>query len=150
MAIHLAALQQFCGINALLGYGGSIVGENNPTLNLVLPIFINLEQVIGAIFASYLLSVVGRKVLLQIGSLMACIGCGVIAGGFFLTTSNPGLSIVLIVFGLVLFIANFGFTLGPVVWVYLPEIVQPKVLPYATMVNWASAAIVILLFPVIK
>lgn len=81
---------------------------------------------------------------------MTCISCAVIAGGFFLTLSSPGLSIVLIVFGIVLFMANFGFTLGPVVWVYLPEIVQPKVMPYATMVNWASAAIVILLFPVVK
>lgn len=46
--------------------------------------------------------------------------------------------------------ANFGFTLGPVVWVYLPEIVQPNVLPYATLVNWLSAAAVMFLFPVIK
>lgn len=73
-----------------------------------------------------------------------------IALGFFLTKISPGVSIVLIVFGLVLFMANFGFTIGPVVWVYLPEIVQPKVLPYATMVNWASAALIMLLFPVIK
>lgn len=97
-----------------------------------------------------MLTVIGRKVLLQIGSFMSCVGCGVIAIGFFLTKTSPGVSIVLIVFGLVLFMANFGFTLGPVVWVYLPEIVQPKVLPYATMVNWASAALIMLLFPVIK
>lgn len=150
VAIHLAALQQFCGINAVIAYGGEIVGGNNSTIKLVLPILINLEQVIGALFASYLLTVIGRKVLLQVGSFMACVGCAVIAAGFFLTKTSPGVSIVLIVFGLVLFMANFGFTLGPVVWVYLPEIVQPNVLPYATMVNWASAALIMLLFPVIK
>lgn len=150
VAIHLAALQQFCGINAVIAYGGEIVGEGNPTIKLVLPILINMEQVVAAIFTSYLLTVVGRKVLLQVGSFMACVGCGVIAAGFFIKNSLPGVSIVLIVFGLVLFMANFGFTLGPVVWVYLPEIVQPNVLPYATMVNWASAAIIMLLFPVIK
>ena len=120
MAIHLAALQQFGGINAVIAYGGEIVGGNNSTIKLVLPILINLEQVIGALFASYLLTVIGRKVLLQIGSFMSCVGCGVIAIGFFLTKTSPGVSIVLIVFGLVLFMANFGFTLGPVVWVYLP------------------------------
>lgn len=150
MAIHLAALQQFCGINAVIAYGGEIVGGNNATLKLVLPILINSEQVFGAIFASYLLTTVGRKALLQIGAGMSCIGCGMIAIGFFITKSYPGISIVLIVFGLVLFMANFGFTLGPVVWVYLAEIVQPSVLPYATMVNWASAALIMLLFPVIK
>lgn len=134
----------------MIAYGGEIVGEGNPTIKLVLPILINMEQVVAAIFTSYLLTVVGRKVLLQVGSFMACVGCGVIATGFFIKNSLPGVSIVLIVFGLVLFMANFGFTLGPVVWVYLPEIVQPNVLPYATMVNWASAAIIMLLFPVIK
>lgn len=46
--------------------------------------------------------------------------------------------------------ANFGLTLGPVVWVYLPEIVQPNVLPYATGTNWGTAAFIMLLFPVIK
>lgn len=75
---------------------------------------------IAAIFTSYLLTVIGRKTLLQVGSFMSCVGCGIIAAGFFLTEVSPGLSIVLIIFGLVLFMANFGFTLGPVVWVYLP------------------------------
>ena len=81
---------------------------------------------------------------------MACVGCSIIAIGFFIQNSHPGIAINLIIFGLVLFMANFGFTLGPVVWVYLPEIVQPNVLPYATMVNWASAAFIMLLFPVIR
>ncbi len=84
------------------------------------------------------------------GSGMSCLGCGIIAAGFFLTKTIPGVSIVLIVFGMVLFMASFGCTLGPVVWVYLPEIVQPNVLPYATMINWASAAAIMLLFPILK
>jgi hypothetical protein len=46
--------------------------------------------------------------------------------------------------------ANFGITLGPVVWVYLPEIIQPKILSYAAMVNWLTAAFIMLFFPVIK
>lgn len=150
MAIHLAALQQFCGINAVIAYGGEIVGGDDQTLKLVVPILINLEQVIAAIFTSYLLTVIGRKALLQVGSAMACVGCGIIAAGFFLQEHEAGVALVLIVFGLVLFMANFGFTLGPVVWVYLSEIVTPNLLPFATMVNWASAAIIMLLFPVIK
>jgi len=109
-----------------------------------------LEQVIAAIFTTYLLTLIGRKALLQAGAFMACVGCGIIAIGFFLENTSPGISIVMIIFGLVLFMANFGFTLGPVVWVYLPEIVQPNILPYATMVNWISAAIIMLLFPIIK
>jgi hypothetical protein len=57
---------------------------------------------------------------------------------------------VLVLFGLVLFMANFGFTLGPVVWVYLSDILQPKSVAIATTVYWISAALVMLLFPVIR
>jgi len=46
--------------------------------------------------------------------------------------------------------ANFGLTLGPIVWMYIPEIVQASFLPYSTMMNWAGSAVCILLFPIIK
>ena len=45
---------------------------------------------------------------------------------------------------------NFGLSLGPIVWMYIPEIVKPEFLPYSTMVNWGASAISILLFPMIK
>ncbi len=149
VGIHLAILQQFCGINVVTAYGSEIVGGSDPNLRLLVPILINLEQVVAAIFASYLLTVVGRKPLLEIGTIISCLGCAIIAGGLFLQKIEPGIAYVMVLFGLVLFMANFGFTLGPVVWVYLSEIMQPKVFPYATTVNWISAALVMLVFPVI-
>ena len=51
--------------------------------------------------------------------------------------------------GLFMFMAAFGLSLGPVVWLYIPEIVQPKIIPYSTASNWISASIVIILFPII-
>jgi uncharacterized protein YqgC (DUF456 family) len=56
----------------------------------------------------------------------------------------------MIIIGLVLFMANFGLTLGPVVWVYLPEIIQSSILPYAIATNWGTASLIMLLFPMIK
>ena len=44
----------------------------------------------------------------------------------------------------------FGFTLGPIVWLYIPEIVKAKWVPFTTMTNWAGAVITVFLFPVIK
>lgn len=46
--------------------------------------------------------------------------------------------------------ANFGLSLGPIVWMYIPEIVAPSFLPYSTMMNWGGSALSILLFPIIK
>lgn len=44
----------------------------------------------------------------------------------------------------------FGLSLGPVVWLYIPEIVQPNIIPYSTAANWISASLVISLFPILS
>ena len=42
----------------------------------------------------------------------------------------------------------FGISLGPIVWLYIPEIVDPKVVPFSTATNWISASLIIMLFPI--
>lgn len=45
---------------------------------------------------------------------------------------------------------TFVTTLGPLTWLYIPEIIQPPSVPHATMVNWGVACLVITLFPIFK
>ncbi len=116
----------------------------------IFPILINLEQVLTLFIVSYLLSRVGRKTLLQLGTIIGAISTGIIAVGFFIHDSNTDVGNIFILLGLVIFMANFGISLGPVVWLYIPEIVQPGVVPFSTGINWAGAALVMLLFPIIK
>jgi len=47
-----------------------------------------------------------------------------------------------------MFMGVFGLTLGPVVWLYIAESVQPRNIPYTTATNWITAALVIFLFPI--
>ena len=72
-----------------------------------------------------------------------------IALGFFMINTNGSVGTFFILFGLILYIFNFGMTLGPVVFVIIPEIVNSKFLPYAVMINWVGAALSLLLFPII-
>jgi SP family xylose:H+ symportor-like MFS transporter len=109
-----------------------------------MPILINMLQFVGAIIAAFLLARIGRKFLLEMGALTTSIGTLMVAIGFM----NQQLMWILI--GLIFFMACFGLTLGPVVWIYLPEVAQPKILSFATAVNWASCSLVMLLFPIIK
>ena len=44
---------------------------------------------------------------------------------------------------------TYGVTLGPVVWLYVPEIIPAKVVPFATMLNWTGASICVLLTPIV-
>ena len=45
--------------------------------------------------------------------------------------------------------AVFGLTLGPIVWLYIPEIVESNIIPYSTMVNLLGAAACTIGFPLI-
>ena len=99
---------------------------------------------------SYLLSRVGRKTILQWGTVFGAITTGIIGVGFFIHDLNKDVGNILILFGLVVFMANFGLSLGPVVWLYIPEVVQPNIVPFSTGINWTGAALVMLLFPIIK
>lgn len=96
------------------------------------------------------MSKVGRKTIIQGGTLVGAISNGIIGIGFFIKDSNEDVANVMILSGLVIFMGNFGISLGPVVWLYIPEIVQANIIPFSTGVNWAAAACCMLLFPIIK
>lgn len=100
--------------------------------------------------SSFLLTKYGRKTILQVGTLGAAVANVVIAFGYFISDSHPSLSVGLILLALFYYMANFGLSLGPIVWMYIPEIVDPDFLPFSTMVNWGGSAATILLFPIIK
>lgn len=57
---------------------------------------------------------------------------------------------ILIIICLLAYITAFVITLGPITWLYIPEIVQPPTIPKSTMINWGLACIVITLFPMIQ
>ena len=54
---------------------------------------------------------------------MAAITTSMVAIGFLVKTDNLSASNGLVIAGLVIYMANFGLTLGPVVWLYIAEIV---------------------------
>jgi hypothetical protein len=56
---------------------------------------------------------------------------------------------ILIIVSLYIFMFDFGMTLGPVVFLYIPEIVDPPVIPYASMANWLACAATLIVFPII-
>ena len=43
----------------------------------------------------------------------------------------------------------YGLTIGPVVWLYIPEIVPTKMVPLATIMNWVGCSICVIVCPII-
>lgn len=40
-------------------------------------------------------------------------------------------------------------TVGPIIWLYVPEFVEPHVLPWATLSNWVVGSILSTIFPIV-
>ncbi len=102
-----------------------------------------------SLLTSYLLTRLGRKQILQVGTIVSVISLVMIGIGFF-TRSSEHFSNFMIIGGLVVFMANFGLSLGPIVWLYIPEILEPSLIPFSTGANWATATLITLLFPILK
>lgn len=111
---------------------------------------INFEKIVTVIASSLLLAHFGRKQLLQLGVVIAGIACAMCAIGFFLQEEDYSTSEKLIIVGLFIFMGNFGLSLGPVVWLYVPEIVESEMVPFTTAANWISASLIVILFPIVS
>lgn len=44
----------------------------------------------------------------------------------------------------------YAISVGSMLWVIMPAIIQPHLLPYATFMNWLGSAIVLIVFPLLK
>lgn len=56
----------------------------------------------------------------------------------------------LIIFSFFLFISSFVPSMGPITWLYMPEIVQPNILPLTVATHWIMACGIVTLFPIIR
>jgi len=147
----LSGLQQLTGINAVLYYGADIFekalgfGKDDVLQQQIILAGVNL---IFTFVAMFTVDRIGRKPLLYIGSF------GMIAGflllGISIKTSSIGLASL---FGILIFIASFALSLGPVVWVVLSEIFPNNIRTFAmstaVAVQWGMNYLVSQLFPVV-
>jgi len=145
-------LQQFTGINAVLYYGSDIFekalgfGKEDVLLQQILLAFINL---IFTFIAMFSVDKFGRKPLIYIGSVGMIIGFSLL--GISLQQQSVGLVSLI---GVLLFIASFAMSMGPVVWVLLSEMfpnrIRSAAMSIAVAAQWASNYVVSQFFPVVS
>lgn len=149
IGIVLAIFQQITGINAILYYAPEIfkaagAGTNAAFLQTVLVGIINLLFTFVAIYS---VDKWGRKTLLLFGSAGMGICLLVIGIAFHFHTSRGWLLLTFVL----LYIACFASSLGPVVWVVISEIfptrIRGRAMSIATVVLWIGCYIVSQTFP---
>jgi SP family xylose:H+ symportor-like MFS transporter len=147
----LSVLQQFTGINAVLYYGSDIFekalgfGKDDILAQQILLAFVNLVFTFVAMFT---VDKFGRKPLLYIGSI------GMIVGFLLLGVTLQQQSVgFLSLLGVLIFIASFALSMGPVVWVLLSEMfpnnIRSVAMSVAVAAQWAANYVVSQSFPVV-
>jgi MFS family permease len=136
IGIVLAILQQVCGINAIIYYAPALLiqeGLASREVALFASVGIGLVNFIMTIFAIYFIDRLGRRPLMIYGCFGMILGLGLAIFGYEQV-------------GILLYIASFATSLGPVVWVYLSEIFPEKfrgrLLMVATFFNMLANAVV--------
>lgn len=162
VGIGLAMLQTFTGIDVVFYYGSVLwqaagFTESDALLTNVIIGGVNIGFTILAIF---LVDSIGRKRLLLIGGLGQAVMLLLLAVVFTASTEGAaqgmemsGLMGIMALLAAIGFIAFFGLTWGPVMWVMLGEMFPNKfrgtALALAGMSNWLANFLVTITFPVL-
>jgi sugar porter (SP) family MFS transporter len=144
LGVALAFLTQVSGINAIIYYGPRILEDAGFTLGGALggQVVIGIVNVVFTLVALWKIDDIGRRPLLIAG--VSGIVVSLVVVGFlfhFNVTSGPWLLTFIL-----LYIACFAFSFGPVIWVLLAEMyptrVRGRAMSIATLALWAGTALV--------
>jgi len=148
IGITIAVFSQWCGINVIFNYAHDIFKAAGYNVNGV---FFNL-LIVGIInFAFTIVAMVtvdklGRKILMLAGAMT--LGCTFILVGGCFQMQSQGIHVLILV---LLAIAFFASTIGPVTWVLISELFPNRIRGLATSIAvwalWVANFVLALTFP---
>jgi SP family arabinose:H+ symporter-like MFS transporter len=149
IGVLVGVLQQITGINSVLSYAPMILERSGAgtDASFIQAILVGLVNLVFAVLAISLIDRLGRRPLLLAG--LAGIGGSMLllAYGFAATSLNPQLILV----GILIFVASFAMSLGPVMWVLFSELFPNRVrgiaISFVGLINSAVSFLVQLVFP---
>jgi sugar porter (SP) family MFS transporter len=154
LAVTIAAFNQLSGINAILYYAPDIfrmagAGDNAAALQSVV---VGLVNLVSTMVALTVIDRIGRRKLMLVGSVGYLISLGSLAAVFFAYDGNfSGASSVMVLAGLIVFIAAHAFGQGSVIWVFISEIFPNRIRgrgqSLGSLTHWVFAAGVSYAFP---
>lgn len=150
VGIGLSVLQQLKGINAILYYAPEIFKNfgSSTDVSLMQTSILGVVNLIFTLLAIKLVDRMGRKPLLYIGSIGMTIS--LTAVGLFIYYDTIGNWVLPF---LLLFMASFSISWGPIVWVLLSEIFPIKIrslaLAISVFIQWVANFLVTQFFPIL-
>jgi SP family xylose:H+ symportor-like MFS transporter len=148
VGIGLSVLQQLTGINAILYYAPEIFKSlgSATDVSLLETSILGVVNLIFTLLAIRFVDKMGRKPLLYIGSIGMTIALAAVGSFiYFEAVGNWVLPFLL------LFMASFSISWGPIVWVLLSEIFPNKIrslaLAISVFIQWIANFVVTQVFP---
>ena len=147
--ILLAAFQQLIGINVVLYYAPKIFQNTGTKLDISLlqTILVGAVNLLFTVIAIFTVDKLGRKPLLIYGGLI--MGIAMAAIGFTFYSGRMGIGALVFI---LIYIAGFAMSWGPVMWVLLSEIFPNSIrsaMSLATATVWITDLIISWSFPVL-
>lgn len=155
VGIGLAVLQQFVGINTIIYYAPTTLTQlgMGDAASIAAQVGIGVVMVLFTLIAVRYTDRIGRKRLLLAGSVGMSLSLGVLGILTLIVGATGPVVAVITIVCLTTYIASFGATWGPIVWVMLPELYPLRIRGpaegLATWSNWAANFVVTLAFPVV-
>ncbi|MEH6703795.1 MAG: D-xylose transporter XylE [Galbibacter orientalis] len=150
IGLLLSIFQQFVGINVVLYYAPEIFkGMGMETdASMMQTIIVGAINLLFTVVAMFTVDKFGRKILMIIGSIFMAIS--MLGLGTVLYADSSGIVALLL---MLLYIAAFAISWGPVTWVLLSEIFPNKikgVMAVAVAVQWLANLVVSWTFPMMN
>ncbi|MCV7194376.1 sugar porter family MFS transporter [Mycolicibacterium brumae] len=158
LAVAIAFFNQMSGINAILYYAPRVMEQAGASTSsaFLMSIGVGLMNLVATMAALTVIDKIGRRKLMIVGSVGYLLSLGFLAGvmfyyedakgGEFTTTSS-----ILVLGGLMLFIAAHAFGQGSVIWVFISEIFPNRIRgrgqSLGSLTHWVFAAITSFAFP---
>ncbi len=158
IGIVIAILQQITGINSVFFYAPMIfeqsgIGKDASFMQAVLVGIVNL---VATVVAIALIDKLGRRPLLISGLVIIASSMLVLAYSFSSASYGPGgelidMNATMVLIGILSFVAGFGISLGPVMWVLFSELFPNRLrgiaISFCGLINSSVSFIVQLVFP---
>lgn len=151
LGLLLPFFSQFCGINAIIYYGPSILNTTGVSLSSSLQsqIIFGAANLLFTLIAVWKVDHLGRRPLYLIGTSLAAVS--LIAVGACLYTENT--QGILLLIAVIIFLASFAFSIGPLKFVVAAEIfpahIRARAMALSIMVMWIADTIIGQLTPVL-
>ncbi|KAG5367919.1 putative metabolite transport protein [Yarrowia sp. C11] len=140
--------QQLCGINSIMFYGVSILGQIIPKYSTLVNVFISVLGTVVTVGASRFIDVLGRKRLLLYSIFGMSVSAALVATG--IINSWPIVSSL----SAALFVVSFAIGLGPIPFLMVSEMVEPNCVGVGQSVgmtsNWIVTFAVGYFFPIVN